>query len=168
MPAGAKKPVYAPYIEHVPPDVTARISWLKNRDPARWREAQQLEHVLGKYVISDRPMTEEEWTRERATVIDVTQESEDGAIIKALQRCRTEINLGPTAVLRPGAVRSFTVVPSSILRRNTSVATAPVQIPQAYHGYFYLSYFPTRLSVSQRQIPAMILARMAPRKCGEF
>jgi len=28
--------------------------------------------VLGKYVISDRPMTEEEWTRERATVIDVT------------------------------------------------------------------------------------------------
>jgi hypothetical protein len=72
MPAGAKKPVYAPYIEHVPPDVTARISWLKNRDPARWREAQQLEHVLGKYVISDRPMTEEEWTRERATVIDVT------------------------------------------------------------------------------------------------
>ena len=31
MPAGAKKPVYAPYIEHVPPDVTAAIFWLKNR-----------------------------------------------------------------------------------------------------------------------------------------
>jgi hypothetical protein len=29
--------------------------------------------VLGKYV-SDRPMTEEEWTRERATVIDVPPE----------------------------------------------------------------------------------------------
>jgi hypothetical protein len=31
-------------------------------------------HVLGNYVISDRPMTEGEWTRERATVIDVTPE----------------------------------------------------------------------------------------------
>jgi hypothetical protein len=30
--------------------------------------------VLGNYVISDRPMTEEEWTRERATVIDVPPE----------------------------------------------------------------------------------------------
>jgi hypothetical protein len=26
--------------------------------------------VLGKYIISDQPMTEEEWARERATVID--------------------------------------------------------------------------------------------------
>jgi hypothetical protein len=40
------------------------------------------EHVTGKYVISDRPMTEEQWIRERATVIDgestdVTPELED-------------------------------------------------------------------------------------------
>ena len=55
MPAGAKKPVYAPYVEHVPPDTTAAIFWLKNRDPAHWRDAWQLEHVLGKYVISDKP-----------------------------------------------------------------------------------------------------------------
>jgi hypothetical protein len=26
--------------------------------------------VLGKYIISDRPMTEQEWAAERATVID--------------------------------------------------------------------------------------------------
>jgi hypothetical protein len=26
--------------------------------------------VLGKYIISDQPMTEEQWARERATVID--------------------------------------------------------------------------------------------------
>ena len=39
---------------------------------------QQLEHALGKYVISDRPMTEEEWIRERgAQVIDVTPEKPD-------------------------------------------------------------------------------------------
>jgi hypothetical protein len=26
-----------PHIEHVPPDVTAGIFWLKNRDPQHWR-----------------------------------------------------------------------------------------------------------------------------------
>jgi hypothetical protein len=25
MPAGAKEPIYAPYVEHVPPDTTAAI-----------------------------------------------------------------------------------------------------------------------------------------------
>ena len=70
MPANREKPVYAPYVEHVPPDVTACIFWLKNRKPSEWRDSQQMEHVLGKYIISDRPMSEEEWARERATVID--------------------------------------------------------------------------------------------------
>jgi hypothetical protein len=70
MPANRKKPVYAPYVEHVPPDVTACIFWLKNRDPQHWRDTQQLEHVMGKYIISDKPMTEEQWARERADVID--------------------------------------------------------------------------------------------------
>jgi hypothetical protein len=73
MPANRAKLVYAPYIEHVPPDVTAAIFWLKNRDPQHWRESQQMEHVLGKYIISDRPMTEEEWARERATVLDADE-----------------------------------------------------------------------------------------------
>jgi hypothetical protein len=43
---------------------------LKNRDPDRWRDVQNVEHVLGKYIISDRPMTEEQWAKEHATVID--------------------------------------------------------------------------------------------------
>jgi hypothetical protein len=38
---------------------------------------QQLEHTLGKYVISDKPMTEEEWTRQRATLIDVTPDDDE-------------------------------------------------------------------------------------------
>jgi hypothetical protein len=74
MPAGRAKPVYAPYVEHVPPDVTACIFWLKNRDPRHWRDSQQMEHVMGKYIISDQPMTEEEWAKERADVIDVEPE----------------------------------------------------------------------------------------------
>lgn len=43
MPAGAKEPVYAPYREHVPPDTTACIFWLKNRRPAQWRDKIQQE-----------------------------------------------------------------------------------------------------------------------------
>ena len=39
-----EKPVYAKYIEHIPPDTTAAIFWLKNRDPQHWRDSQQLEH----------------------------------------------------------------------------------------------------------------------------
>ena len=73
MPAGAKKPIYAPYVEHVPPDTTAAIFWLKNRDPAHWRDAWQLEHVTGKYLISDKPMTEEQWISERAIDLEATE-----------------------------------------------------------------------------------------------
>jgi hypothetical protein len=70
MPAGAKKPIYAPYIAYMPPDPTSCIFWLKNRDPARWRDVQALEHSLGKYIISEKPMSKEAWAKERATVID--------------------------------------------------------------------------------------------------
>jgi len=41
MPANAEEPVYAPYEEHVAPDVTAQIFWLKNRRPDRWRDRQE-------------------------------------------------------------------------------------------------------------------------------
>jgi hypothetical protein len=75
MPAGSKQPVIVHYTEHCPPDVGAAFIWLKNRDPERWRDVQNVEHVMGKYIISDRPMTEAEWAAERATVInDVVEE----------------------------------------------------------------------------------------------
>ena len=70
MPAGSKQPVVVHYIEHCPPDVIAAFIWLKNRDPERWRDVQNVEHVMSKYIISDRPMTVEQWAAERATVID--------------------------------------------------------------------------------------------------
>ena len=38
MPSGADKPVYAPYIEHVPPDVNAGKYWLNNRKPKEWTD----------------------------------------------------------------------------------------------------------------------------------
>ena len=73
MPAGAKEPVIVHYTEHCPPDVGAAFIWLKNRDPDRWRDVQNVERVMGKYLISDHPMTPE--AAERATVInDVVEE----------------------------------------------------------------------------------------------
>jgi hypothetical protein len=55
MPANAEKPVYAPYIEHYAPDVTAQIFWLKNRRPDRWREKQEIEHSGSVQIIDDIP-----------------------------------------------------------------------------------------------------------------
>jgi hypothetical protein len=78
VPAGRSKPVYAKYIEHVPPDVTACIYWSKNRMPERWRDQQQIEHSLGKYIVSDKPTSEEEWARERADVLDAEPQFGDG------------------------------------------------------------------------------------------
>jgi hypothetical protein len=57
LPYGSTTPIYAPYIEHVPPDTTAAIFWLKNRNPTQWRDAWQLEHVTGRYLISDRTLS---------------------------------------------------------------------------------------------------------------
>ena len=34
----------APYTEHYAPDTTAAIFWLKNRQPAKWRDKQDVEH----------------------------------------------------------------------------------------------------------------------------
>lgn len=53
MPAGAEEPVYAPYVEHIAPDVTACIFWLKNRRPDRWRDKQELEHSGSVVIIDD-------------------------------------------------------------------------------------------------------------------
>jgi hypothetical protein len=44
MPAGAKEPVYAPYTEHVPPDVGAASLWLRNRRGEVWRDKVEVKH----------------------------------------------------------------------------------------------------------------------------
>lgn len=44
MPAGAEKPVYAPYVEQHTPDTTAAIFWLKNRRPDLWRDKVEQVH----------------------------------------------------------------------------------------------------------------------------
>jgi hypothetical protein len=50
-----------------PPNTTAAIFWLKNRRPDRWRDVQQLQNDVGVYLISDHPLTEQEWIEQRAS-----------------------------------------------------------------------------------------------------
>ena len=65
-----------------PPNATACIFWLKNRRKDRWRDVQNVESEVGHYILSDRPMTEQEWIEQRATLepkrlssaLDVTAE----------------------------------------------------------------------------------------------
>ena len=38
-----------------------------NRRPDHWRDVQNIEARMGHYVISERPMTEEEWIREHCS-----------------------------------------------------------------------------------------------------
>ena len=61
------KTVEHKYIEYYPPDPTSMIWWLKNRRPDRWRDVQNIDHAVGVYHISERPMTEEEWIREHCS-----------------------------------------------------------------------------------------------------
>ena len=56
-----------PYTEHVPPDVTAQIYWLKNRRPDRWRDVQNIDHAVGVYRISEKPLSEIEWIKQYAS-----------------------------------------------------------------------------------------------------
>ena len=88
--------MYAPYVEHVPPDVTACIFWMKNRMPEHWRDVQNVDHVLGKYIISDRPMTEEQWIAERTKVIESKAVQQD--VVQPLSD--TETNTSETELSR--------------------------------------------------------------------
>lgn len=56
MPAGAAAPVYAKFQEHIPPDTTACIFWLKNRRPELWRD--KTEHHTFHHTASE--MTDDE------------------------------------------------------------------------------------------------------------
>ena len=52
------------------PDLGAICFYLKNRDPQNWRDVQHLDQAIGHYILSDRPMTEEQWIAERTKVIE--------------------------------------------------------------------------------------------------
>ena len=53
-------------IKHYPPDPTSAIFWLKNRDPANWRDKQELEHSGSMGVIN---MTVDEYKQARKEML---------------------------------------------------------------------------------------------------
>src|SRR5205807_5412804 len=60
LPPGAGEPIYAPYTKHYPPDTKAALRRLMNRQPALWRDRQEvnmtdsLEHRLSQMTPAER------------------------------------------------------------------------------------------------------------------
>lgn len=55
------KPLIVPYTEHVPPDTTAAIFWLKNRRPDQWRDRIEHSGPAGEpiqFIMQNRPAKE--------------------------------------------------------------------------------------------------------------
>lgn len=48
--------VITPTIKHYPPDTTAAIFWLKNRQPAVWRDRQELDHRSSDGSMTPKPL----------------------------------------------------------------------------------------------------------------
>lgn len=71
------EPVRLPIREHVAPDVTAQIFWLKNRRSGQWREKQEIEHT-GAVAIVDpealRNLTEDQLEQLRSIAAALTPE----------------------------------------------------------------------------------------------
>ncbi len=59
LPSGAGEPIYAPYTKHYPPDTKAALRWLMNRQPALWRDRQEV-NVTGSLERRLSQMTPEE------------------------------------------------------------------------------------------------------------
>lgn len=72
LPKDSLEPVYAGYEEHVQPDVTACIFWLKNRRPDLWRDKREYTGLL-----------KDDRTNETAELTDAQL---DERIVSALER----------------------------------------------------------------------------------
>ena len=52
---GCSKIVQTPFVKHYPPDATSCIFWLKNRQPDKWRERQEVTGPNGKALGENAP-----------------------------------------------------------------------------------------------------------------
>ena len=59
-------PLIVPYKEHVPPDTTAGIFWLKNRRKAEWRDHYDHDVTTTFKTISADPLTPDEWDKQHS------------------------------------------------------------------------------------------------------
>lgn len=54
-------------LKHYPPDTTACIFWLKNRNPAEWRDRMDFGGDGESAAVSSEPMSTDEWEQQYAT-----------------------------------------------------------------------------------------------------
>jgi hypothetical protein len=66
---GNPKPVYAPYMEHVPADVNAGFRWLYNRQPEKWRDRRNVDQT-GSIDVRLAVMTPEERARDAIELVE--------------------------------------------------------------------------------------------------
>ena len=69
MPSGASEPVFVPYTQHYPPDTKAALRWLMNRQPALWRDRQEVA-VMGTVAHRISQMTPEERARDALELVE--------------------------------------------------------------------------------------------------
>ncbi len=69
MPSGASEPVFVPYTQHYPPDTKAALRWLMNRQPALWRDRQEVA-VTGTVAHRISQMTPEERARDALELVE--------------------------------------------------------------------------------------------------
>ena len=62
-------------------NVGAICFWLKNRRPSEWRDVQNVDAAIGHYIISDRPLTEDEWIMQRTVLEDKRKMIEDSPVL---------------------------------------------------------------------------------------
>lgn len=54
-------PVIVPFREHVPPDPSAAINWLKNRRPEEWRDRIDVNATVRPADVTANPLAADEW-----------------------------------------------------------------------------------------------------------
>jgi hypothetical protein len=135
-----------PYRKYVIPDVTAGIFWFKNRDPEHWRDVQQLQSEVGHCILSDRPMSEEQWIAERTKVIDakpnVVQPLSDCC---RRRPCRSTVNVWLMQCVAPAKRVVSSSQAATATPRSTSLALAS----------WTLSSSAERFRLSRRKIAAL-------------
>ncbi len=58
------------YHQAIAGNPTCIVFWLKNRRPHEWRDVQHLDQAVGHYILSNAPMTEDEWIAARTKTIE--------------------------------------------------------------------------------------------------
>jgi hypothetical protein len=58
------------YREAIKGYIAAICFWLKNRRPSEWRDVHNVDASVGHYILSDHPLSEDEWIEQRTRLIE--------------------------------------------------------------------------------------------------